>query len=386
MTDKELRDAAVAELKLTTVGWTKVKSYSPEKLAPTHWGKAMALLAQIGQAPSPPGSNYPATYYTGPLGVNNILPTKLGAFLGVWGPSLPGGSATWEQIKTLIQQREAAMGRTYDIIMTTDTTPSLFPENRLPWINSHGAIAACHLGAGFSLSGVVAGSHNAEIDTLISRWGGYTFPVMIRLFHEFDQPTSYYGLTNPSLFQDAWRYIVNRFASQGADNCGFWWCPTEGGDRAGVCYPGDPYVDWVGSDGYNWPLHGEILYATPYESGWVGFDKVFDYPPGGANLVTMHNSRGPTKPFVIGEVGCTFDFNSPYQTTKGDWYRAIPAAAQNMEYLRGICFFDVDASGESAGGVYPQRNNWLVDRLDTYPQILAGFVAMAQDSYFNTRA
>lgn len=49
MTDKQLRDAAVAELKLTTVGWSKVKSYSPEKLASTHWGKAMTLLAQIGQ-------------------------------------------------------------------------------------------------------------------------------------------------------------------------------------------------------------------------------------------------------------------------------------------------------------------------------------------------
>ena len=64
MTDKQLRDAAVAELKLTTVGWSKVKSYSPEKLAPTHWGKAMALLAQIGQtAPStayPSSTRYPS--------------------------------------------------------------------------------------------------------------------------------------------------------------------------------------------------------------------------------------------------------------------------------------------------------------------------------------
>ena len=47
MTDAELRDAAVAELKLTTVGWNKVASYSAQKLATTHWGKAMALLSQI---------------------------------------------------------------------------------------------------------------------------------------------------------------------------------------------------------------------------------------------------------------------------------------------------------------------------------------------------
>jgi hypothetical protein len=59
MTDKQLRDAAVAELKLTTVGWSKVKGYSPEKLASTHWGKAMVLLGQIGQ--TAPSAVYPAS-------------------------------------------------------------------------------------------------------------------------------------------------------------------------------------------------------------------------------------------------------------------------------------------------------------------------------------
>jgi len=56
MTDKELKDAAVAELRLTTVGWNKVKNYSAAQLATTHWGKAMNLLGQIGGAapPSPP--------------------------------------------------------------------------------------------------------------------------------------------------------------------------------------------------------------------------------------------------------------------------------------------------------------------------------------------
>jgi hypothetical protein len=58
VTDKELRDAAVAELKLTTAGWRKQNGQPnyPSGSAPmtTHWGKAMALLGKIGQqAPSP---------------------------------------------------------------------------------------------------------------------------------------------------------------------------------------------------------------------------------------------------------------------------------------------------------------------------------------------
>lgn len=58
MTDKELRDAAVAELKLTTAGWRKSNGNPnyPSGTAPatTHWGKAMNLLGQIGQTAPPP--------------------------------------------------------------------------------------------------------------------------------------------------------------------------------------------------------------------------------------------------------------------------------------------------------------------------------------------
>lgn len=58
MTDAERRDAAVAELKLTTAGWRKANGNPnyPSGTAPatTHWGKAMDWLDQIGQAPPPP--------------------------------------------------------------------------------------------------------------------------------------------------------------------------------------------------------------------------------------------------------------------------------------------------------------------------------------------
>jgi hypothetical protein len=57
MTDAELRDEAVKELKLTTAGWRKPNGNLnyPSGTAPmsTHWGKAMALLEQIGVAPEP---------------------------------------------------------------------------------------------------------------------------------------------------------------------------------------------------------------------------------------------------------------------------------------------------------------------------------------------
>ncbi len=66
MTDKELRDAAWAELTQTTVGWNKVKSYPSDKLATTYWGKGKALLDQIGAVVEPPPTGtLPRTITTG---------------------------------------------------------------------------------------------------------------------------------------------------------------------------------------------------------------------------------------------------------------------------------------------------------------------------------
>ena len=53
MSDSQLRDAAIAELKKTTVGWNKVAGYSPDKLATTHWGKALAYLQKISSTSAP---------------------------------------------------------------------------------------------------------------------------------------------------------------------------------------------------------------------------------------------------------------------------------------------------------------------------------------------
>lgn len=52
MTDAEIRDAAVAELKKTTVGYKNKHWTTPP--AGSQWEKGLGLLAQIGQAPPPP--------------------------------------------------------------------------------------------------------------------------------------------------------------------------------------------------------------------------------------------------------------------------------------------------------------------------------------------
>lgn len=66
MTDAELRDAALAELEQTTVGYVNSKWKTPP--AGTHWANARALLAQIGAVtppPPPPTFKVKGMYYAG---------------------------------------------------------------------------------------------------------------------------------------------------------------------------------------------------------------------------------------------------------------------------------------------------------------------------------
>jgi hypothetical protein len=194
---------------------------------------------------------------------------------------------------------------------------------------------------------------------------------MLRLFHEHDlSHVPYHGCGQP--FIDAWRRVVGIFQQQGATNVGFWWTPTEGGNRSCVSqsYPGDAYVDWAGSDTYNMCMVGDSsCWATSAHSGWAEFSEIADY-----GSSSQHDTWGPRKPFVIGETGTYYDPNSPAR--KGDWFRKIPAAARNMEWLRGICFYDADVSA-----VEGSNHNFRVDHSTTNPDVYAGFVAMSRDSW-----
>ena len=265
--------------------------------------------------------------------------------------------------------------------MTTDWQAD-WGENRLQWIQDHGSIpivAGLHFDN--TIAQINAGAADSLIDAYANRWRSYNFTIMVRLFHEFDYShLKYTSVGQEAAFVTAWKRIVDRFRARGATNVGFWWCPSEGGNRssADAAYPGDAYVDWVGTDSYNWVFVGEDKYATPWKPGWAEFGEIFNYQSGGGSA-PRHDTYGPRKPFVVGETGTVWDSNFPQK--KGDWFRNIPAAAKNMEYLTGISFFDIDATPWE-----DSRNNWIVDHATSVPQVYDGFKTMARDPWFNTRS
>ena len=342
--------------------------------------------------PPPPSSvTYPASYFTGPLGNLNPVPPKKGAFLGTW-LSMPGGSAiTWDQFKQRVPQREADMGRKYDFIMIADEEP-YWGEQRMQWIHDHGSIPCvanftlngAYGGGAFTIPQVASGAADAVIDKHATFWGAKDFPIIVRLMHEHDDPNAWghSAVGQETTWIQAWRRIVDRFKAKGADNVGFWWCPNEGVRRSTIMasYPGDAYVDWVGTDNYNFQMTGGGGYSTPRHPGWAEFWELFNYNEvgGGDNpgLASQHDNWGPRKPFVVGETNTVHDPN--YPTKKGQWYRNIVDHAnglKTMEYCTGVAIFDQQADGFSH-----------VDAPTSVPEIYAGFKAFAADPWMNTRS
>lgn len=332
-----------------------------------------AQSASISEARGAAVPRYPASYFSGPLGRRNPVPQRKGAFLLAW--HVRHG---WAGTKAGVLERHRAMGRPFDGI----ATPYIPSERREAWIHKQGALPII---AGWTPGGspaeIASGARDRVIASFARRLGRYPFVVMVRMFHEFDQEHLSYHACGTS-FVAMWRRVVKVVRDVGARNIGFWWSPNEGFGRECTrgSYPGDAYVDWVGSGSYNFCFVDEAqCYGTPYRTGWAEFGEIFDYDTGFANLQTLHDLFGPRKPFVAGETGTVYDPANPAR--KGDWYRNIVPAAKTMRYLRGVMFFDADASATEDA-----RNNWLVDHPRTDAGVYRGFLELAASPWFNTRA
>lgn len=362
--------------------------------------QALGVIAE-GSYPPPvvpsSGPSYPASYFTGPLGQRNMLPGKQGAFLiDYYG----GVGTSWDQYKVGVAAREQQIGRKFDglhVHYAGDETymgvpnciaPGLIPLRMEEWIVSRGSFPCVVWNPGRSNANVNSGDFDQGLRNVADHFKSYPFRIMLRLWTEFDAPHVVYtpaGAAGGPAFIEAWQRVVRIFREQGATNVGFWWCPSEGWDRAKVkaSYPGDAYVDWVGSDSYNWCAHSgdPDCYSTPYRAGPASFAECFDYAPGGPDnplLVSQHDQWGPRKPFVIGETNTILDPTAP-SSWKGDWYRQIPAAAKKMEWLRGVSIYDCDVTAAEG-----PKTNFRVDAPTSNPDPLAGFKAWAADPWFNT--
>ena len=130
----------------------------------------------------------------------------------------------------------------------------------------------------------------------------------------------------PQEFVEAWQYIVNhvRAAEGGKDYITWIWCHAGIGDSTATLqalYPGDNYVNWVGTD----------IYVNDTASGF-----------GQNNDVEIASIRAvaPDKPFMMCEIG------NQYPNNQEAWWTWFFSNIQTeYSYAKGVCLWQEPDAG-----------------------------------------
>jgi glycosyl hydrolase family 26 len=343
-------------------------------------GSATAVSAQtalVATAPtSTSTSSLPASFFSGPAGTSNVVPAS-GALLGLW------TDGTYTTLPTSLASRETQLGRKLDIYHFHYGAPSGACYNTAPfsqglesWAWGRGVYSAISWSPGYTIAQVNSGSYDSCFRDVAQRFKSFGHPAWLRLWWEFNGtwfPWSY-DPNNAQPFIDAWRRVVGIFKSVGATNTMFVWAPAEGyydPTKRQTGYPGDAYVDWVASDGYNWNKSGSWC---GLHAGWCQFWETFHHGYSGSQARGVEVDFRNRKPYMVAETGSVED--SYTWGRKGDWMKnALSSIKTDFPGLRAFLYFDCNVT--TTEGV-----NW---RVDTTQPSMDGFKVLAQDPYFNTR-
>jgi hypothetical protein len=386
--------------------------------------------------PSQPSDRFPSTFYTGPLGANNILPTTdtgrlLTALTGIT------GNTTLQQ-RTMLLDKETAMGREYDLYHwhfdgsqsyggvfgcedpTADTPSGSAPGGVTKeqfTLNQGKTTTIATWTPDYSVPDMNTGAADAIWAKMATYWATYpSLRIMIRAFHEFDgggtpggSPKFQYGSAayTDTEFHSAWQRMVTIMRNI-ASNVGFWWCPNEGGTTHGRSwlsdyYPGDAYVDWVGTDIYNHRT-GVSSPIVPDPPAWASWAQLFNYgiaagPAQSFSFWSCYDIFGSgvavsgtrswagtphVKPFMIGETSTPYDPGTPAR--KAAWFTDIVGdttyGISTMDNCVGISFYDFDVHSPTDFDWRVDSNASVVDVQGTSDATtLAGYVAMANNVF-----
>ena len=150
-----------------------------------------------------------------------------------------------------------------------------------------------------SLARIAAGDHDRLVRAFARDVAAYRGPVLMRFMHEMNGAWFSWGMgvngNAPADFVAAWRHVHRIFEREGARNVSWVWSinNTESAEAAAAVpalYPGDGYVNWVSTSGFNW--------GDAYSwSSWRDVDALF-----GETYRTLERFG---KPIMISEIATT---------------------------------------------------------------------------------
>jgi hypothetical protein len=304
---------------------------------------AMASGLVVGPA-SLPALAYPA----------QLLPTT-GAYFGSW--VAPRGS---ESVQQAIARIESEVGRKLAIDHQYYKWNSNIPTSHQSWDVNNGRIpfvnwnAANTGGSVVRWSAIANGSQDAWIRTRADAFKAFGSPIYLTFHHEPEDDLSKFGTAAD--YANAFRHIVTVFRSRGVTNVAFVWTmmswtfdPRSGRDPNSY-YPGDSYVDFIGSDGYNW-------YPGRAGDVWNSFATIF--------ASTRAFALAHRKPWMAVEYGVQED--RTIAGRKGQWFRDALTTIKSWPELKAVMYYDQNK-------VYP----WQTDTSSTS---ISGYRTLANDPY-----
>jgi hypothetical protein len=314
---------------------------------------AVVLVACGGRQVPGPASRSGSASPSGHLATGSLVPSA-GALFGAWVEPTDGFTTSDEE--SAVTALEHRLGRSLAIDQLYVRWDAPMPLAVARWDLQHGTIPMISW-AGAPTSLIASGRYDAQIRARALQLRALPGPVMLRWFAEMDGTANRADAGSPKTFVAAWRHIHSIFASVGASNVSWVWCPTAFNFSTGYAqqfYPGNDFVDWVGADGYNW---------APRRPGshWTSFGQIF------SSFYQWGASTG--KPLLVGEFGVLEA--APGQ--KAAWLRqAGQELRTQFPAIRAVVYFDSDH----------ENFNW---RVTTSSSAFAAFRAFATDTYFRAR-
>jgi hypothetical protein len=277
---------------------------------------------------------------------------------------------------------EEALGRRLDINNHYHGGFDDFAKRGMTWLETwdveNGRIPLVGWGCTNS-DKIVSGSLDTVIRQTAQAMKAFGQEFFMRYCWEMDGDRKQSEVKGPARFTAAWQRMYRLFQEEGATNVIWVWTPnaagfkdgrkyTKGEPPAPYFYPGNDYVDWIASDGYNWGVS-----KRNQGDRWRQVLEIFDE--------FMIFARQQGKPIMIGEYGAQEQRDD--QAAKPRWMRIAhdtlmpkPRTEQcpwcgAFSDVAAVVYFDVD---------YGSHGDWRIMSSDA---TLAAYKEASGDPHFN---
>ena len=314
-------------------------------------------------------------------------------YYGVAEDGLPGSSAIFNSLSTTVGKAPSSLEwySYWDTPYDSTKVKQSWSHGALPMITwmSEATYSTSPTAASYTLANIVAGHFDSYLLQYAGSVVGTGLPVVIRLDQEMNgnwfpwsagfsaNKAAVSGQAN--LYVQAWQHVWDIFNSVGANNDVIWlWTPnrvdnitphlTAGGSafetNPAEDYPGDQFVDWIGTDAYDYKPTDGWTYQTTFAK----------------TLAALHAISN--KPIYIAETGATEAVGmTDYAAQKAQWIQQTLAGFLADSSIIGFTWFNNNVSGVHVFDGMKINTDW---QYTSSPQAQTAFIAGVTDIRYSS--